>query len=196
MSVVLQLATIEKERKRAADYIHVRRARSSRALLSEYDNVALRWKADLISALVSHGSLPTSVNRLRTCVAIHTAMANASYHPRFTVAEMNRFAANGQLAKLQAESRIVGSTSRRGDLPTAVVLEVLGHAANAWTLPHQTEERRDQELHMCSLLVFCVFGAAMRDVSVLQSAQPVGSILTKQWLDLLSNNEARVDFKT
>lgn len=295
VSVVLQLATIEQERKRADAFIQAYEVLEAaerdgitplskltvsqlRALLSVYDETALRLKADLISALVARGSLPTADDRLRKLVTIHAAMAHSSYQPRFTVAEMKRFAANAELAKRQAKSLSIGSTSRatgpdgaiqvydpyhlfhnimtkvvfgpldpesllnrekllsaakalgcevlisifsgivdkhahsasllaltdpslvselrsRGELQTAVVLEVLGRAANAWILPHQTEERRNQDLLMCSILVFRVFGAAMRDVSVLRSAQPVGGILTNQWLDLLSNNEARVEFK-
>ncbi len=53
---------------------------------------------------------------------------------------------------------LVSELRRRGELQTA------------WALPHPTEERRDQYLRMWSLLVFRVFGAAMRDVSVLRSA--------------------------
>ena len=132
VSVVLRLATIEKERKRADTYLRAwdvleaaekdgitplskRTTHQLRALLSEYDKAKRRstiLKADAISALVSLGSLPTADDRLRNLVEIHAATANNSYQPQFTVSEMKRFAANAELAKLQAESRRVGSTSR------------------------------------------------------------------------------------
>ena len=96
---------------------------------------------------------------------------------------------------LLTNEELVGELRRRNRLKAAVVLDILGRAANAWTKPHLTNQQRTLDLHLCSLLVFRFFGRSIRDVGALRSTKAVGGILTNQLMDLLANNEVREAFQ-
>ena len=76
----------------------------------------------------------------------------------------------------------------------AVVMETLGRAAEAWLSPHLTEAWRTKALHSTSLLVRRLFGPAMYDTAALCSTGRSFCVTTNQLLDLLSNNEARLQW--
>jgi SAP domain len=128
-------------------------------------------RAELLDAAKAVGC-PVLISILSGCVDKHSHMASFF---------------------LLTHRGLVAELRRRNKEQAAVVLDVLGRAADAWTRPHLTEAIRTRDLQLSNVLVRRLFGRGLRDVQIIRSSQPVGGVLTSQWMDLMANNEARVE---
>ena len=75
----------------------------------------------------------------------------------------------------------------------AIIIKILGQSIEAWSMPHQTEVTRSEALHLVTLLVYRLFGDGLRSTQCLGRAF-FGGLPLKQWLDLVSNADARMQF--
>ena len=81
-----------------------------------------------------------------------------------------------------------------GRIQDAVLFEVLGQAAQALTRPHKDPEWRIDSLHACLILLYRIFGRAVRDVGFLRRHTGLLCFTVSQLVNLMANIENQIRF--
>lgn len=81
-----------------------------------------------------------------------------------------------------------------GRVQEAVLFEVLGEAAQALLRPHRDPEWRIDSLHACLILLYRIFGRAVRDVGFLRRKSSMFGFTVSQLVNLTANIENQIRF--